>query len=130
MTDSLALDWGEIKLTQINNKSYFGQIDSTFISKLDNIFTYKYPLIVQILNHTENSESWYSEYNPVLASSLRFITKILFKILNLQNKPDGWYFLYFMFSDNGRITIYLLILLILLLFYNKTNIIRLTIKTC
>ena len=114
-------------LTQLNNKGYdFGHIDQGYLSQLDNIFTYKYPLIVQTWPETENSETWFSELHPVLATLARFFVKTFYKILNLHIKPDGWNFLYFIpCSDIGRITIYLLILLIILLFYNKTNIINL-----
>jgi len=114
-------------LTQLNNKGYnFGHIDENFIGKLDNKFTYKYPLIVQTFPETENSETWFSELHPVLGILARFYWKNVYKILNLHIKPDGWNFLYFIPCSNiGRITIYLLILLIILLFYNKTNIINL-----
>ena len=113
-------------LTQINNKGYnSGHIDSNFISNINNIFAYKYPLIVQLVPETENSNNWFSEYHPIITNLLLFTFKTLFKILNLQNKPDGWNTVYFFLKDIGRITWYLIILLILLLFYNKTNIIRL-----
>ena len=114
-------------LSQIDIKGYnFGHIDQGYLSQLDNIFTYKYPLIVQTWPETENSNLWFSELHPVLAKLARFFVKTSYKILNLHNKPDGWYFLYFILcSDIGRITIYLLILLIILLFYNKKNIISL-----
>ena len=110
-------------LTQLNNKGYdFGHIDQGYLSQLDNIFTYKYPLIVQTWPETENSETWFSELHPVLATLARFFVKTFYKILNLHIKPDGWNFLYFIpCSDIGRITIYLLILLIILLFYNKIH---------
>ena len=113
-------------LSQFNIKGYsVGQPDQSYFSQLDNKFTYKYPLIVQTFPETENFENWFFELPPVLAKLARFYYKIFFKILNLHIKPDGWYSMYFMDSDIGRITIYLLILLIILLFYNKTNIISL-----
>ncbi len=110
-------------LTQLNIKGYsFGHIDASFIANLDNKFTYKYPLIVQLLPESENSETWFLELHPVLSRFLRFLVKNIFKILNLSIKPDGWHVIYFFCKDIGRITIYLLILSTLLLFYNKTNI--------
>ena len=113
-----------ILLSWINNKGYnFGHIDLSFIFKLDNIFTYKYPLIVQIIPESENSKTWYS--NDIIGKIKTFISFFLVKMVNLHIKPDGWHCIYFINSDIGRITWCLIILLIILLFYNKTNIINL-----
>jgi hypothetical protein len=70
---------------------------------------------------TENSETWFSELHPVLGILKRFFVKTYYKILNLHIKPDGWNYIYFISCDIGKITIYLLILLIILLFYNKIH---------
>jgi hypothetical protein len=110
-------------LSQFNIKGYsVGQPDQSYLSQLDNKFTYKYPLIVQTFPETENFDNWFFELPPVLAKLGRLHFKIFFKILNLHIKPDGWHFMYFMDSDIGRIIIKLIILLIILFFYNKTTI--------
>ena len=114
-----------ILLSQFNKGYNFGQIDNDYIGYLDNIFTYKYPLIVQLYPESENSKTWFPNSHPIISSFLRFSLMSYFKSLNLHIKPNGWNLFYFINSDIGRITIYLLILLIILLFYNKTNIISL-----
>jgi len=48
-----------------------------------------------------------------------------YKSINLHIKTDGWHFMYFINSDRGVLLMGLIILLIILLFYNKTNIISL-----
>ena len=104
-----------ILLSWINNKGYFGHIDSTFISKLDNIFTYKYPLIVQLIQESENSKTW---WDPTLNGIINKFTYFFFiKMLKLDIKPDGWHYMYFINSDIGKVSICLIILLIILLFY-------------
>jgi hypothetical protein len=109
-------------LTQVNNKGYNYEIDGDFISNLGNIFTYKYPLITQIFPSTENSNTWFLYFDPITNWIMKNIVSFFIKLLGLHVKPDGWHCIYFLFSDIGGIAINLIFLLIILLFYNKTNI--------
>jgi hypothetical protein len=110
-------------LSQINNKGYnSGQseltsIDGEFISILDNKFIYKSPLIVQTFPETENFKNWFTpDINGII---LKYMSLLFYKLVELDIKPDAWHFIYFINSDIGRMTVYLLILIIILFFYNK-----------
>lgn len=105
-------------LSQINNKGYnFGQIDNDYLGYLDNIFTYKYPLIVQTFPESENSKTWFS--SSIIGIIAKNISDLGFKLLELDIKPDAWHFVYLMNSNIGAIIYCLIILLIILFFYNK-----------
>ena len=111
-----------ILLSQINNKGYnFGHMDGEFISILDNKFIYKYPLIVQLYPESENSKKWWqdAQVSSIIELILKYTGSFFYKLLELDIKPDAWHFIYFINNDIGTMTIYLLILLIILFFYNK-----------
>lgn len=84
-----------------------GQMDSGYISKLNNIYTYKYPLVVQLFPETENMKNW----GPYL---MTLLCKFIIKILKLDVEPYGWYKLYF-FSINYSLTLLILVILLILL---------------
>ena len=90
-----------------------GHMDITYIGSLDRKFTYKYPLIIQLFPKTENKNSWFSNI------FLLYVCNILIKLLKLDERIDGWFLLYFVFS-NYIIIIKLLLLIIIgsILHYN------------
>jgi hypothetical protein len=88
-----------------------GNIDSSYINKLNNKYTYKYPLIVQIFPETENMANW----GPYL---IILLSKFIIKILKLDVEPYGWYILYFLFK-NYIIILLSLLILFLIIFINK-----------
>ena len=92
-----------------------GQIDSAYVSKLNNKYTYKYPLIVQLFPETENMKNWYKIY------ILFILNKLIIKILNLDKSPDAWYIMYFLYKNYILILLTLLILFIVIfiLKFNK-----------
>jgi len=83
-----------------------GQMDGYYINSLDNIFTYKYPLIVQIFPLTENRKEWVF-FNGALPISIVVNT---IQILKLDTHPHAWNLVYFFYRN-----IFLLLVLILLL---------------
>jgi hypothetical protein len=91
--------------SSINNK----HIDYEYIGQLDNKFTYKYPLIVQLFPETENQTTWH----------FIFITKKLIKLFELDKKPDTWYLLYFI-CRNLKLLLIIVMLIITLIIINFT----------
>jgi len=74
-------------------------------------------LIVQTFPETENFKNWFTpDINGII---LKYMSLLFYKLVELDIKPDAWHFIYFINSDIGRMTVYLLILIIILFFYNK-----------
>ena len=98
------------KLIQDISSSNFnrGQMDSNYISYLDNIFTYKYPLIVQLFPNTENMECW--DCNKFVL----YLTKFMIAILKLDTHTDAWFFFYFIFRNYISLITLLIIVIILI----------------
>lgn len=72
-----------------------GHMDGYYINSLDNIFTYKYPLIVQIFPATENRKEW-----VYIDGFFRIpILLIIIKILKLDIYPYAWNYLYFLYRN-------------------------------
>jgi hypothetical protein len=94
-----------------------GTIDATYMYKLNNIYTYKYPLIIQLFPETENMANW----SPYL---LLLFKKIFIKILKLDISPNSWYFLYFLSKNYILILISLLILFLIILYFINKNIVQ------
>jgi len=88
---------------------YNKHIDYEYIGQLENKFTYKYPLIVQLFPETENQSTW-----PCI-----FITKKLIKLFKLDKKPDNWYLLYFI-CRNLKLLLIIVMLIITLIIINFT----------
>ena len=90
----------------IDNNFGNGHMDGYYINSFDNIFTYKYPLIVQLFPVTENRKEWvfFDGSFPV------YILILFIKILKLETRPDAWNAIYFFYRN-----IFLLLVLILLL---------------
>jgi hypothetical protein len=83
-----------------------GQMDSFYLGSFDNIFTYKYPLIVQLFPATENRKEWSF-----------FILNVFIKIVKLDTHPHAWNLVYFFYRN-----IFLLLVLILLLIRSLKNV--------
>ena len=98
------------KLIQDISSSNFnrGQMDCFYISYLDNIFTYKYPLIVQLFPNTENMECWCCN------KLMLYLTKFMIAILKLDTHTDAWFFFYFIFRNYISIITLVIILIILI----------------
>lgn len=97
-----------------------GHIDDDYISKLDNKYIYKYPLIVQLFPETENMTNWGS-YLWIL------FAKFIIKILRLDVDTNGWYIFYFLCKNYIIILLSLLILFLIILYFfikNKYNFIN------
>jgi len=90
----------------IDNNFGKGHMDGYYINSLDNIFTYKYPLIVQIFPATENRKEWvfFEGSFPV------YILILFLKILRLETCPYGWNVVYFFYRN-----IFLLLVLSILI---------------
>ena len=92
-----------------------GGFDVAYLRKLTNIYSYKYPLIVQLFPETENMNNWHKIY------ILLILHKFMIKILNLDKSPDAWYILYFLFKNYIIILLSLLILFLIILFFINKN---------
>ena len=91
-----------------------GHIDINYLSYLDNKFTYKYPLIVQLFPETENMYTW-SNYIILI-----YIAKIIIMVLKLDTSTDSWFLLYFI-CRNFTLLILLILVIICGMFYFKIN---------
>lgn len=96
--------------TNFNN----GHMDGDYISKLNNIYTYKYPLIVQLFPETENMNNWGS-YLWILCA------KFFIKLLRLDVDTNGWYIFYFLCKNYIIILLSLLILFLIILYFFIEN---------
>lgn len=99
------------KLTKMFIENNFSNMtDLYYIQQLENKFTYKEPLIVQLFTETENRKNWQPNFLIPLAV-------ILIKLLQLDLFPDSWYILYFI--NKNIIFILLIILIIIIILFNK-----------
>jgi len=99
-----------------------GHVDNTYIGALTNKFTYKYPLIVQLLPNTENQNTWSS--NIYILSIIRTALR-LFKF---DKSIDSWFLLYFIFRNYiyiKTLVLVLILVLIISMFYFKINKVKL-----
>ena len=92
-----------------------GHLDTVYINKLNNKYTYKYPLIVQLFPETENMNNWHKLYIILL------FYKLGIKILNLDKSPDAWYTIYFLCKNYIIILLSLLILFFIISFFINKN---------
>jgi hypothetical protein len=97
----------------IDNDFGNGHMDGYYINSLDNIFTYKYPLIAQIFPATENRKEWvfFDGSFPV------YILILILKILKLDRSPYSWNIVYFVYRN-----IFLLLVLIILIIRSLKNV--------
>ena len=83
------------KLTKDISSSNFnkGQIDITYVTRLDKIFTYKYPLIVQLFPITKNQNTWFDNVFII------YIITFLIKLVKLDTNIESWVIFYFIFRN-------------------------------
>ena len=106
------------KLTKDISSSNFnkGHMDTIYVGELDKIFTYKYPLIVQLLPNTENQNLWGNNIFEL------YIIKFTIALLRLDTSTKGWFLLYFIFR-NYKIII-LLIIMSIMFYLNKKKLVK------
>lgn len=93
-----------------------GQMDSEYLAYLDKVFTYKYPLIVQLFPKTENQNTWSA--NIYILS----IIKLAVTLLKLDTSIDSWFLLYFICRNYIYIiTLIIVLILIISMFYFKID---------
>jgi len=85
---------GRQKLYKIIGENKFqGDIDTDYISKLDKLYSYKYPLIVQLMPVTENMNNWGEDHGIVVKIGCSFM-KIFIKMSKLDKDTSGWKHIY------------------------------------
>ena len=90
-----------------------GSIDMCYIADLDKIFTYKYPLIVQLIPNTENQKTW---TNNIFILT---IIRLAIALVRLDTKTDCWVLLYFICRNYiSIITLIIIIIIISIHYYN------------
>lgn len=99
----------------IKNNKYQGDIDETYIKKLDQLYCYKNPLIVQIFPDTENKTNWgknnSSSFNSgVIGSIGTKPMKLLLLLCRLDRDIHGWKYIY-IHNKYGWLLNYLFIIL-------------------
>jgi hypothetical protein len=83
-----------------------------YIADLDIIFTYKYPLIVQLIPNTENQKTW---TNNIFILT---IIRLAIALVRLDTKTDCWFLLYFICRNYiSIITLVLVLILIISIHY-------------
>ena len=90
-------------------------MDLVYVKRLDKIFTYKYPLIVQLFPRTENQNSWFGNVFII------YIVTVLIKLLRLDTSVENWFLLYFIFRNYKVI---LLIIISITIYFNKVRLIK------
>ena len=76
----------------IGGKRFSGDIDADYISKLDKIYSYKYPLIIQLFPATENKSNWGGTY--VIGKLGIVPMKALLMFVELDKDASGWETIY------------------------------------
>ena len=96
-----------------------GHMDTIYVGDLDKIFTYKYPLIVQLFPNTENQNLWKDNIFEL------YIIKFTIALLKLDTSTESWGLLYFIFR-NYKIILLLIILIIIgsVFYFNKVKLVK------
>jgi hypothetical protein len=90
-----------------------GQMDSEYLAYLDKVFTYKYPLIVQLFPQTENMKLWCNNIFHL------HIVKCIIALFKLDSRTYGWYLIYFICRNFISIITLIIIILIISIHYFK-----------
>jgi hypothetical protein len=88
-----------------------GHMDTIYVGDLDKIFTYKYPLIVQLLPNTENQNLWKDNIFEL------YIIKFMIAVLKLDTSTESWVLLYFIFRNYKIISLLIFLIIISIVFY-------------
>ena len=98
----------DISSSQFNK----GPMDAIYIHELDKKFSYKYPLIVQLLPNTENQNTWTTNIFRL------YIIKLTILLLKLDTHTESWVLLYFIFRNYiSIITLVIILILIISIYY-------------
>ena len=77
----------------IAENKFQGDIDTDYIAKLDKLYSYKYPLIIQLMPLTENMKKWGAEHGIGVKIGCSMM-KIFIIVAKLDKDPAGWEQLY------------------------------------
>tara|TARA_B100000902_G_scaffold317507_1_gene309139 strand:- start:5994 stop:6905 length:912 start_codon:yes stop_codon:yes gene_type:complete len=81
----------------IGDNKYQGDIDVNYIAKLDKLYSYKDPLIVQLFPETDNKANWgknSGSFGSVIGSMSTKPMKALIVITELDKDTTGWKYIY------------------------------------
>jgi hypothetical protein len=94
-----------------------GHFDKTYIVTLTRVFTYKYPLIIQLFPKTENRELWVDNIYFI------YIINFLIPLVRLDTNIYSWFVMYFIHRNYISIIsiIIIIIILIISILYFKMN---------
>jgi hypothetical protein len=77
----------------IGENKFQGDIDTDYIAKLDKLYSYKYPLIVQLMPLTENMNNWGEDHGIIVKVGCSFM-KVFITISKLDKDASGWKHIY------------------------------------
>tara|TARA_B100001564_G_scaffold359205_1_gene380106 strand:+ start:3491 stop:4366 length:876 start_codon:yes stop_codon:yes gene_type:complete len=77
----------------IGENKFQGDIDTDYITKLDKLYSYKYPLIVQLMPLTENKSNWGQNHGIVVKIGCSFLN-LFIMIFKLDKDTTGWKHIY------------------------------------
>ena len=77
----------------IGENKFQGDIDTDYIDKLDKLYSYKYPLIVQLMPLTENMNNWGEDHKILVKFGCSFM-KIFIRVVKLDKDTSGWKHIY------------------------------------
>ena len=77
----------------IGENKFQGDIDTDYIANLDKLYSYKYPLIVQLIPSTENMNNWGKNHGFVIKFGCS-VMKIFIKVSKLDKDTAGWKHIY------------------------------------
>jgi len=93
----------------IGENKFQGDIDTDYIAKLDKLYSYKYPLIIQLMPLTENMKSWGADHGVRVNNGI-YVMKMFIICTKLDTDPMGWEQIY-MYNRSRWWLEYLLVLL-------------------
>ena len=105
----------------IGHNKFQGDIDTDYIDKLDKLYSYKYPLIVQLMPLTENMKNWGNGHGIVVKLGCS-LTKVFIKIVRLDEDTSGWEYIYVCNRYRWYLN-YILIILGLYILYKIANLV-------
>lgn len=73
----------------IGENKFQGDIDTDYIAKLDKLYSYKYPLIIQLMPLTENMKSWGADHGVGVKIGCSMM-KMFIIGTKLDTDPRGW----------------------------------------
>ena len=105
----------------IGENKFQGDIDTDYIANLDKLYSYKYPLIVQLIPLTENMNNWGKNHGFVIKFGCS-VMKIFIKISKLDKDTSGWKHIY-IYNRHRWWLNYLYTILGIYILYNIANLV-------